>query len=103
MIYFPGTVCSQYARGEVVGDLCDSLCGQADATPGKAGKTGETGETGGSISLDEPLKVDSCQSWHGGKEIVFSAFLGTKKVEKNKLRFPRYLTIIDSNSIKSCV
>jgi hypothetical protein len=64
----------------VVGDLCDSLCGQVDATIGKAGKTG------GSISLDEPLKVDSCQSWHGGKEIVFSAFLGPKRVKKLKIK-----------------
>ena len=52
-----GTVCNQHSRGEIAGDLCDKFCGSS-AT----------------------LVLDSCQSWHGGKEIVFSATLDNKKV-----------------------
>ena len=52
-----GTVCTQHSRGEIAGDLCDKFCGSS-AT----------------------LVLDSCQSWHGGKEIVFSATLDNKKV-----------------------
>jgi hypothetical protein len=62
-----GTVCGQYASGEVVGDLCDKFCG--DVANNKAN---------GDVAT---LKVDSCQSWHGGKELVFSATLGGKKVK----------------------
>ena len=56
---FPDKVCGQYRDGDVVGDQCESFCGP------------------------EPLlKIDSCQTWHGGKELVFSATLGPRKVSE---------------------
>ena len=57
LVSFPDKVCGQYRDGDVVGDQCESFCGP------------------------EPfLKIDSCQTWHGGKELVFSATLGPRKV-----------------------
>lgn len=53
-----GNLCHKYSNGEVMGNLCDSMCGEHST-----------------------LIVDSCQSWHGGKEVVFSATIdGNKKV-----------------------
>jgi len=49
-------VCDQYSYGEVVGNLCDTFCGEKAS-----------------------LIVDSCQTWHGGKDIVFSATIDENK------------------------
>jgi hypothetical protein len=88
--FFPfdsGTVCGQYASGEVVGDLCDKFCG--DVANNKAN---------GDVAT---LKVDSCQSWHGGKELVFSATLGGKKVKfLSFLEFTGQTTKFDYNKRK---
>ena len=55
-------MCEQYKNGDVVGDICDAIC-----------------------DTDADFEVDSCQTWHGGKEIVFSAILKGKKVEKKAI------------------
>lgn len=44
------TLCSLYKDGVAMGDMCHAIC------------------------VSKSLVPDSCEAWHGGKEVVFSAF-----------------------------
>ena len=65
LFFFIDTLCSHFANGKAHGNLCRQFC------------------------VTRALQPESCQTFHVGKEVVFSAFIEeSQKVSRTQLLIP---------------